>query len=140
MKCYNYFVFNQVVSIRWYLWGARGKLTSNVTNTNCDLSHEKKTGSWTMGWVLLLHSTQAGVLWRYFKLFIPVDLTYVKHEVRSLILSLNCNNLLQLFSQLLNHITGERTVCSAFDTCILRSSSNAIAAALLTIDRSRKRN
>ncbi|XP_033224305.1 uncharacterized protein LOC117177628 isoform X2 [Belonocnema kinseyi] len=75
---------SQVVSIRWYLWGARGKLTNRVTNTNCDLSHEKKTGSWTMGWVLLLHSTQAGVLWRYFKLFIPVDLTYVKHEVREL--------------------------------------------------------
>lgn len=70
-----------MVSIRWYLWGARGKLKNNVTTTDCDLNNEKKTGNWTMGWVLLLHSTQAGVLWRYFKLFIPVDLTHVKHEV-----------------------------------------------------------
>jgi len=43
----------------------------------------KKIGNWTVGCVLLLHSTQIGVLWRYFKLFIPVNLTYVKHEVRN---------------------------------------------------------
>lgn len=77
-------LLSQVVSIRWYLWGARGKLNNNVPTPNCDLNNEKKTGIWTMGWVLLLHSTQAGVLWRYFKLFIPVDLSHVKHEVREL--------------------------------------------------------
>ena len=76
-----------MVSIRWYLWGARGKLKNNVTNNECNLNNEKRTASWTIGLVLLLHSTQGGVLWRYFKLFIPVDLAYVKHEVRSNIYS-----------------------------------------------------
>lgn len=69
----------QIVSLRWYLWGARGKLTKNTLD-DCDVSPVKKIGNWTVGCVLLLHSTQIGVLWRYFKLFIPVNLTYVKHE------------------------------------------------------------
>lgn len=34
--------------------------------------------------VLVLHATQLGVLWRYAKLFVPVDLRHVKHEVRDL--------------------------------------------------------
>uniref|UniRef100_A0A2M4A6Z2 XK-related protein n=1 Tax=Anopheles triannulatus TaxID=58253 RepID=A0A2M4A6Z2_9DIPT len=34
--------------------------------------------------VLALHVTQLGVLWRYAKLFVPVDLRHVKHEVRDL--------------------------------------------------------
>lgn len=33
---------------------------------------------------IILHSMQLGILWRYAKLFIPVDLRYVKHEVRDL--------------------------------------------------------
>lgn len=70
----------QIVSVKWYLWGARGKLR-NTANSDCDINGEKKTANWTLGCVLLLHTTQIGVLWRYFKLFIPVDLTYVKHEV-----------------------------------------------------------
>ncbi|KAF7417732.1 hypothetical protein HZH68_000385 [Vespula germanica] len=68
----------QIVSIRWYLWGARGKLIDNDTNRDCNVNPCKKTGNWTLGCVLLLHTTQAGVLWRYFKLFIPVDLAYVR--------------------------------------------------------------
>ncbi|OXU24026.1 hypothetical protein TSAR_010025 [Trichomalopsis sarcophagae] len=76
-------IVSQVVSVKWYLWGARGKLR-NVANSDCDINGGKKTANWTLGCVLLLHTTQIGVLWRYFKLFIPVDLTYVKHEVREL--------------------------------------------------------
>ncbi|XP_020291822.1 uncharacterized protein LOC109858715 [Pseudomyrmex gracilis] len=76
-------IISQIVSLRWYLWGARGKLTKNTLD-DCDVSPVKKIGNWTVGCVLLLHSTQIGVLWRYFKLFIPVNLTYVKHEVREL--------------------------------------------------------
>lgn len=34
--------------------------------------------------VIVLHCTQLGVLWRYAKLFVPVDLRHVKHEVRDL--------------------------------------------------------
>ncbi|XP_006619309.1 uncharacterized protein LOC102680768 [Apis dorsata] len=74
-------IISQIISVRWYLWGARGKLTGN-TITDC--SGKKENGNWTIWCVLLLHSTQVGVLWRYFKLFIPVNLTYVKHEVREL--------------------------------------------------------
>lgn len=87
----------QLVSIRWYLWGPRGVLkrnnnnvnsnnnnSNNVNNvnSNCDINNErKKTVTWSMGCIMLLHATQVGVLWRYFKLFIPVNLAYVKHEV-----------------------------------------------------------
>lgn len=34
--------------------------------------------------VIALHCAQLGVLWRYAKLFVPVDLRHVKHEVRDL--------------------------------------------------------
>jgi hypothetical protein len=34
--------------------------------------------------VIGLHCSLMGVLWRYAKLFVPVDLRYVKHEVRDL--------------------------------------------------------
>lgn len=36
--------------------------------------------------VIGLHCSQLGVLWRYAKLFVPVDLRHVKHEVRDLCL------------------------------------------------------
>ncbi|XP_034191703.1 uncharacterized protein LOC117609451 isoform X2 [Osmia lignaria lignaria] len=74
-------IISQIISIRWYLWGARGKLTGNTIS---DCNEKKESNNWTVWCVLLLHSTQVGVLWRYFKLFIPVNLTYVKHEVREL--------------------------------------------------------
>ncbi|XP_012171798.1 uncharacterized protein LOC100652055 [Bombus terrestris] len=76
-------IISQIISVRWYLWGARGKLTGNNI-TDCNINGKKENGNWTIWCVLLLHSTQIGVLWRYFKLFIPVNLTYVKHEVREL--------------------------------------------------------
>ncbi|XP_046608614.1 uncharacterized protein LOC124299468 isoform X1 [Neodiprion virginianus] len=76
-------VVSQIISIRWYLWGARGKLTAASTGTPDDHGIQKK-GGLIVGCVLVLHSMQVGVLWRYFKLFIPVDLVYVKHEVREL--------------------------------------------------------
>lgn len=34
--------------------------------------------------VIGLHCAQLGIFWRYAKLFVPVDLRYVKHEVRDL--------------------------------------------------------
>ncbi|XP_024943476.1 uncharacterized protein LOC107270325 isoform X2 [Cephus cinctus] len=77
-------VISQVVSVRWYLWGARGQFRGNTITTGCNSNQEKKANGWVIGCILLLHSTQVGVLWRYFKLFIPVDLAYVKHEVREL--------------------------------------------------------
>ncbi|XP_048506240.1 uncharacterized protein LOC105684880 isoform X2 [Athalia rosae] len=76
-------VVSQVISVRWYLWGARGRLRTSDTPSVDSGGIQKKDGC-IMGCVLMLHSMQVGVLWRYFKLFIPVDLTYVKHEVREL--------------------------------------------------------
>ncbi|CAG5085245.1 Similar to XKR6: XK-related protein 6 (Homo sapiens) [Cotesia congregata] len=72
-------IISQVVSIRWYLWGARGKL-----NPTESLPEKNRVRNWILWCVVFLHTSQIGVLWRYFKLFIPVDLTYVKHEVREL--------------------------------------------------------
>jgi hypothetical protein len=34
--------------------------------------------------VIALHGAQLGIFWRYAKLFVPVDLRFVKHEVRDL--------------------------------------------------------
>ncbi|XP_076641855.1 uncharacterized protein LOC143352831 isoform X2 [Halictus rubicundus] len=82
-------IISQIVSVRWYLWGARGRLTGK-TITDCNISEKKENGNWAIWCVLLLHSTQVGVLWRYFKLFIPVNLTYVKHELY--LLSIGINN------------------------------------------------
>ncbi|XP_076030330.1 uncharacterized protein LOC143018645 [Oratosquilla oratoria] len=59
----------QVCSFKWYL----SSLRNDLVKKDCD-----------MGFIILLHLFQGGVLWRYFKLFIPVDLRYVKHEVRDL--------------------------------------------------------
>jgi hypothetical protein len=36
--------------------------------------------------ILLIHIAQFGVLWRYFRLFVPVNLMTVKHEVRDLVM------------------------------------------------------
>lgn len=72
----------QIVSLRWYLWGPRGKLRNNDSLENCEARAQRESnGKWAIKCVLFLHSTQIGVLWRYFKLFVPVDLTFVKHEV-----------------------------------------------------------
>ncbi|KAF7997506.1 hypothetical protein HCN44_006077 [Aphidius gifuensis] len=78
-------VISQIVSLRWYLWGPRGKLNNQLNHeTNINPNDKKNYSNWKIWFVVFLHSTQIGVLWRYFKLFIPVDLTYVKHEVREL--------------------------------------------------------
>lgn len=64
-------VASQMMSIKWYL------RTSAKTQQlkSCDVS-----------FVFIIHLLQSGVLWRYFKLFIPVDLRYVKRAVRDLCL------------------------------------------------------
>ena len=64
-------LINQVLSYRWYLSRIQAK---NRTNGGDCQSYS----------VLTLHVLMCGVLWRYFKLFIPVDLSSVKYEVRDL--------------------------------------------------------
>lgn len=75
------------MSIKWYLWGPRGKLRTKSSQD--DKSQEKqkdikKPSKVKLSCVFLIHTIQTGVLWRYFKLFIPVKLAFVKHEVREL--------------------------------------------------------
>lgn len=63
-------LISQIISLRWYLhiWSS---------------SEETRKGR--PPWMpVLLHCLQLGVLWRYGKLFVPVDLRNVKHEVRDL--------------------------------------------------------
>lgn len=76
----------QVVSLKWYL--RRRALNKPATPTNQDTSIElstsltaSKIGKYS---VIGLHGAQLGIFWRYAKLFVPVDLRFVKHEVRDL--------------------------------------------------------
>ncbi|XP_044727188.1 probable serine/threonine-protein kinase DDB_G0282963 [Chrysoperla carnea] len=70
-------IVSQIVSLRWYLH-TRAQRQSE--------SNKEKTlyRTMTVYLAVILHIFQCGVLWRYAKLFIPVDLRHVKHEVRDL--------------------------------------------------------
>ncbi|XP_045513989.1 uncharacterized protein LOC123707730 isoform X1 [Pieris brassicae] len=62
-------LISQVLSIRWYLhmwWASEGR---------------KGRPPWLP---ILLHCLQLGVLWRYARLLVPVELRRVKHQVRDL--------------------------------------------------------
>ncbi|XP_037085350.1 uncharacterized protein LOC119106340 [Pollicipes pollicipes] len=59
----------QVCSMKWYLRSVR----VGEASPSCPLPA-----------VVAVHALQCGALWRYFKLFIPVDLRFVKQEVRDL--------------------------------------------------------
>lgn len=62
-------IISQVLSLRWYLhvwWAAEGR---------------KGRPPWLP---ILLHCLQLGVLWRYARLLVPVELRRVKHQVRDL--------------------------------------------------------
>jgi len=58
----------QSMSLRWYLQNTQQRSEKECSRAS----------------LIALHLTQCGILWRYFKLFIPVDLRYIKHEVRDL--------------------------------------------------------
>ena len=64
-------LISQILSYRWYSRKIKAK----------ESTVELKCQSYC---VLTLHMVLCGVLWRYFKLFIPVDLSSVKYEVRDL--------------------------------------------------------
>jgi predicted membrane protein len=89
------------VSVRWYLNKRRHRsLVATLPNTpensldkknhhnnnNNSSNNEVESSKTKLGRyiVIALHYSQMGVLWRYAKLFIPVDLRSVKHEVRDL--------------------------------------------------------
>lgn len=96
----------QVLSIRWYMHKMQARnqelISSNpvsIINTNdskknaidpttdlptpaqLDTNQQAKIKRFV---VIGLHCCQMGILWRYAKLFVPVDLRHVKHEVRDL--------------------------------------------------------
>lgn len=78
-------IVSQIVSLRWYLHALeaheRNKEKEIEDGGKKPVSTIKKLSKWS---VIFLHLIQFGVLWRYFKLFIPVDLRFVKYEVRDL--------------------------------------------------------
>ncbi|XP_065226228.1 uncharacterized protein LOC135849652 [Planococcus citri] len=76
-------IMQQIISAKWYLRDARSK---SVQDDNKDIDTELLSviKQPNVVFVLILHAAQLGVFWRYFKLFIPVDLRYVKYEVRDL--------------------------------------------------------
>lgn len=91
--------------MRWFLHKSKVLMQSSGTTSPMD-SIEKKKQTSTGGntseraapvivdtsrssklaqyCIIALHCCQMGVLWRYAKLFVPVDLRHVKHEVRDL--------------------------------------------------------
>ncbi|XP_054169158.1 uncharacterized protein LOC128966336 [Oppia nitens] len=64
---------SQILSYQWYWRKSKDRM--------CDQCADCQSVS-----VLSVHILLCGVLWRYFKLFIPVDLSSVKNEVRDLCL------------------------------------------------------
>lgn len=66
---------SQALSLRWHLRTRRSASSSS-----------SPPPPWDLCAVLAVHVLQAGVVWRYSRLFVPVDLRYVKGAVRDLCL------------------------------------------------------
>ncbi|GAB6032875.1 hypothetical protein CHUAL_012073 [Chamberlinius hualienensis] len=77
----------QIMSFKWHL---RSPMTSTASTSRSEsLGKSWKISlkrNWEFSAVITVHLLQCGVLWRYFKLFIPVDLRYVKKCLRDLCL------------------------------------------------------
>ncbi|ODM99291.1 hypothetical protein Ocin01_07381 [Orchesella cincta] len=72
---------SQTLSFKWYKSSTRrGQKAPDGTDL------EGPPPPCSSGILALMHVSLLGVLWRYFKLFIPVDLRFVKNEVRDLCL------------------------------------------------------
>lgn len=86
--------------MRWYLHKSRLRHRSSTPMDSLDkkkqqhsstdqqqianIPTDNKSSKFGTYCVIALHCSQMGVLWRYAKLFVPVDLRHVKHEVRDL--------------------------------------------------------
>lgn len=87
-------IISQLISIRWYLKEKRKAnrdiVVLNDPNQNLsldkkrELSEKEKKERLTLYAVICCHLSCVGIFWRYAKLFVPVDLRTVKHEVRDL--------------------------------------------------------
>lgn len=79
-------VITQVVSLGWYL----SELKVKSENKSGEQEDEEKAAvslrrrNIQKNIIIGLHVMQLGVLWRYAKLFVPIDLRRVKNEVRDL--------------------------------------------------------
>lgn len=58
--------------------------TPNQDNSIVESSTSLSSSKISKYSVIALHGAQLGIFWRYAKLFVPVDLRFVKHEVRDL--------------------------------------------------------
>ena len=74
-------VAQQIMSVRWYLHFLRSRSPKAEETEGKPIAVITSVSS---TFVLFLHAIQMGVFWRYFKLFIPVDVGVVKYEVRDL--------------------------------------------------------
>lgn len=68
-------ICSQFFSFRWYIE------YENISSP--EKTGDNRSSSETIG-VLITHFFQSGILWRYFRLFVPVNLMTVKHEVGNL--------------------------------------------------------
>lgn len=75
-------LIQQIISIRWYIRVLKTKIINDEKDV--EMKPTSIINNFHSMLVLLLHVAQLGVFWRYFKLLIPVDLKYVKYEVRDL--------------------------------------------------------
>lgn len=76
-------IFSQYFSFRWYID------YENPISPSTSLHPGKASGksNWSspeLIGVVITHFFQSGILWRYFRLFVPVNLMTVKHEVGNL--------------------------------------------------------
>ncbi|CAG0913832.1 unnamed protein product [Notodromas monacha] len=71
----------QVCSLRWYMRRLSGDLQGEMGTRAC-----KDKRDCDVGLSFILHILQFGIVVRYLKLLIPVDLKYVKQDVRDLCL------------------------------------------------------
>ncbi|KAG5678607.1 hypothetical protein PVAND_008268 [Polypedilum vanderplanki] len=81
---------SQIVSLKWYFKSRKlhklaieSETVENNANQEQDESECPKSKLIKYS-VIGIHVTQLSVIWRYAKLFVPVDLRFVKYEVRDL--------------------------------------------------------
>lgn len=84
-------IISQILSYRWYRrdiqeqYGNSGpKSNQRCSSANHIMSHNDRWKDDSSQIMIIIHLLQCGVLWRYFKLFAPVNLTTVKREVSEL--------------------------------------------------------
>ncbi|CAH1116637.1 unnamed protein product [Phaedon cochleariae] len=80
---------SQILSVYWYL----------------DQKPRQKPSGWQRFMVIVLHVLQLGVLWRYARLLVPVQLAIVKQEVRDLCILRLVHGFLQAAPMLLLQLT-----------------------------------